>query len=232
LLADSGETSYEKIDIVHIPPIVPPFLFNPSLHNINTTHLYISKMSTSYSFYDTTIPTLRGVAQSAIGVLSAAKEEISKGNTTSEKDILDAQFGDMLPFRNQPIILAKFQIVAFEAFKVSGSAAAPQMDPSTFSSLDDVINFFKQLLAMIDAVDQKAWNEASQKSVDVPVANKTLTMSTTANYMFDFVIPNSYFHLNAMYMLLRSKGFTLGKGIYIGGFMTEQTKKDWAPLRS
>ena len=106
------------------------------------------------------------------------------------------------------------------------------MDPSTFSSLDDIINFFKQLLAIYDAIDQKAWNETAQKSLDVPVAHKTLSMSTTANYMFDFVIPNSYFHLNAMYMLLRSKGFALGKPTYIGGFMSEQTKKDWAPLRS
>ena len=45
-------------------------------------------MSNSYSFYDTTVPTLRGIAQSAIGFLSVAKEEISKGNTTSEKEIL------------------------------------------------------------------------------------------------------------------------------------------------
>lgn len=189
-------------------------------------------MSTSYSFYDTTIPTLRGIAQSAVSFLSAAKEEISKGNTTSEQEILDTKFGDMLPFRMQPIILAKFQIVAFENFKVNGSAASPQMDPSTFSSLDDVINFFKQLLAIHDAIDQKAWNETAQQSLDVTVVQKTLKMSTTANYMFDFVIPNSYFHLNAMYMLLRSKGFALGKPTYINGFMTEQTKKDWAPLRS
>jgi hypothetical protein len=30
---------------------------------------------------------------------------------------------------------------------------------------------------------------------------------------------------------LRSKGFKLGKGVYIGSFMSEQQQKDWAPLR-
>lgn len=188
-------------------------------------------MATSYSFYDTTIPVMRNISKSAIGFLTKAKEELSNGNTTSEKDILDAQFGDMLPFRMQPIILAKFQVVALENFKVLGSAKAPAMDPSTFSSLDDVINFFKQLVAAFDAVDEKAWNESATKSLDVPIASKTLTMSTLAGYINDFVVPNSYFHLNAMYMLLRSKGFSLGKASYIGGFMTEQTQKDWAPLR-
>jgi hypothetical protein len=39
-----------------------------------------------------------------------------------------------------------------------------------------------------------------------------------------------YFHLNAMYMLLRSKGFALGKGTYVKAFFSEQAKKDWAPL--
>jgi hypothetical protein len=33
-----------------------------------------------------------------------------------------------------------------------------------------------------------------------------------------------------MYMLLRSKGFVLGKGKYVSPFFTEQAKKDWAPL--
>jgi hypothetical protein len=33
-----------------------------------------------------------------------------------------------------------------------------------------------------------------------------------------------------MYMLLRNKGFTLGKGAYIRGFLSEQARKDWAPL--
>lgn len=31
-------------------------------------------------------------------------------------------------------------------------------------------------------------------------------------------------------MLLRSKGFTLGKGTYVKPFFSEQAAKDWAPL--
>jgi hypothetical protein len=33
-----------------------------------------------------------------------------------------------------------------------------------------------------------------------------------------------------MYMLLRSKGFTLGKGTYVKPFFSEQAARDWAPL--
>jgi hypothetical protein len=190
-------------------------------------------MSTSYSFYTATVPVLRNIAKSAIGFLTAAKEELSKGNTNlpSEKEVLDAQFGDMLPFRMQPIILAKFSLAGIQTFKLSESATPPTLDPSAFTSFDDVINFFKQLLAVFEAVDEKAYNESASKGLDVGVATKTLHMSSLESFTNDFVVPNDFFHLNAMYMLLRSKGFTLGKGSYIGGFMTEQSTKDWAPLK-
>lgn len=209
------------------PPTVPL-----SLHNFNNTHLNNFKMSTSYSFYDASVPVMRNIAKSAISFLTVAKEEISKNsNLPSEKELLDAKIGDMLPLRMQPILIAKFQTVALESLKLS-SAAAPAMDPSTFSSFDDLINFFKQVIAVFNAVDEKAYNESAKKSVDVPVAGKTLTMTALHDYTDSFVIPNSYFHLNAIYMLLRSKGFALGKTTYIAGFMTEQSQKDWAPLRA
>jgi hypothetical protein len=183
------------------------------------------------SFYDNTIPALRSIAKSGISILTAAKNErSSKDSLPSEKDALDAKFGDMLPMRVQPTIFGKFAVSGISELKLS-SADAPAMDPSTFSSFDDVIKFFEGLVAVFDAVDEKAFNDAAKKSVDVPVANKTLHMTGMADYYETFVVPNSYFHLNTMYMLLRSQGFSLGKGVYINSFMSEQQIKDWAPLR-
>ncbi|EMD85950.1 hypothetical protein COCC4DRAFT_33663 [Bipolaris maydis ATCC 48331] len=191
-------------------------------------------MSASLTFYDATVPVMCGISKSAIGFLTAAKEELSKENANlpSESDVLNAQLGDMLPFRMQPIILSKFQLVGIQTLKLAESATAPNLDPSTFSSFDDVISFFKQLLAVLEAVDANAYNESAEKGVDVEIGPKTLHMSTLKSFTNDFVVPNSYFHLNAMYMILRSKGFSLGKSIYIGGFMSEQSIKDWAPLRA
>jgi len=183
------------------------------------------------TFYKTTIPTFRSIASSAISFLTTAKEEQSKNEALpNDEDLLSTQLGDMLPFRVQPTLIAKFQIGALETTKPS--ATAPNLDPSSFKSLDDVINFFKQLVAFIDAVDEKAWNESAQKSLDVKIGEKTLHMTSIEDHVTSFVIPNSYFHLNAMYMLLRMTGFTLGKSKYIGPFMSEQANKDWAPLRA
>jgi hypothetical protein len=184
------------------------------------------------TFYQTTIPALRCIAKSGITILTSAKDErSSKESLPSEQEVLDAQIGDMLPTRMQPVLFGKFAVSGIESLKLS-SATAPAMDPKSWSSFDDVIKFFEQLVALFDGVDEKAFDEAADKSVDVPVAGKTLHMTAMADYYATFVIPNSYFHLNAMYMLLRSKGFSLGKGVYMGSFYSEQQKKDWAPLRA
>ena len=188
----------------------------------------------NYSFYGTTVPVLRSIAATAIGVLTAAKDERSKatdGTLPSEQEILDANFADMLPLRLQPILLAKFPLQALESLGLSGSATIPAFDPG-FSSLDDVIEFFKQTMAVYDAIDETKYNESAGKSVDVAIKpGTTLHMRGLADYFHGFIIPNCYFHLSAMYMLLRSKGFALGKGVYVGSFMSKQLQEDWAPLR-
>jgi hypothetical protein len=185
----------------------------------------------TYSFYGTTIPVLRSIATSAINILNAAKEEMAaQDKLPSEQELLDAKFEHMLAFRMQPILLAKFPVAALDHLKLNGSSPIPELSPD-FASLDAVIDFLKQIQAVFDAVDEKTFNESASKGVDIPVANKTLHMTGLADYYHSFVVPNSYFHLNAMYMLLKSKGFQLSKAVYIGPWVSEQQKKDWAPLK-
>jgi hypothetical protein len=188
----------------------------------------------TYNFYGTTIPVLRNIAKSAISILTAAQDEISAAKSAfpSEQEILDTSFGDMQPFRMQPIFGAKFPVEALTFLSLNGSANAPAMDPS-FESLQSVIDFFKACVAVYDAVDEKAMNDSALKGVDVSFQSmgKTLHMQALADYFHSFAVPNAFFHLNAIYMLLRSKGFKLSKGAYIGSFMSAQSQKDWAPLR-
>jgi len=188
----------------------------------------------TYTFHGTTIPALRACCTSAISIITTAQKELAAakdGSLPSETDILDAHFGTMFPFRMQPIMLAKFPLVAITQLSLT-SASAPSLTQD-FNSLDDVISFFKQMQDVFDGVDAEKFNAASEKSVDVPFekAGKTLHMSGLADYFHGFVVPNAYFHVNAMYMLLRSKGFELGKGVYVGCWMSETQKRDWAPLR-
>ncbi|KAL5117803.1 hypothetical protein ACEQ8H_004277 [Pleosporales sp. CAS-2024a] len=189
----------------------------------------------TYSFYGTTIPTLRNIAKTAIRIITAAQAEIKAAKSTfpSEQEILDSQLGNMLPLRMQPILCTRFPIQGLTFLSLQNQARVPAMDPS-FASLDAVVDFFHAILAVYDAVDETALNAAASKSVDIPFEQKgkTLRMAGLADYFHSFCVPNAYFHLNAMYMLLRSKGFLLGKVVYIGAFMSEQQMNDWKPLHA
>ncbi|KAH9875475.1 hypothetical protein J1614_004967 [Plenodomus biglobosus] len=189
----------------------------------------------TYSFHGTTISALKKITRSAISIMTAAKTELStaaNGKLPTELEVLDSNFGDMLPFRLQPIFMAKFASLALDDTKLTGSVAFPPMIPS-FTSFDEVIEFCKKVEAALDAVDEKAFNASAEKSCNIFLdgPNKTLNITCLADYFHGFAMPNSYFHLSAMYMLLRSKGFSLGKNIYIGSWMTPQLVQDFAPLR-
>lgn len=185
----------------------------------------------TYNFYGTTVPVLRSILATAINTLRTAKDEQSKGNACSDQQILDAAFGDMLPFRMQPVLLAKFALAPIDFLKLS-KADIPAMR-SDFKTLDEVIEFFESVKKVFENLDEKEYNDAAEKSCDVSIGpgKPTLHMTGFADFFHGFAVPNSYFHVNAMYMLLRSAGFKLGKGVYVGSFMSEQQQKDWAPLR-
>jgi hypothetical protein len=166
-----------------------------------------------------------------LNILRAAKDEQSKGNLPSDQEILDLKFGDMLPFRVQPVLLAKFSVAALGYLKLP-KVEIPALR-TDFKTLDEVIELFEGLKKVYENIDEKEYNEAAEKSVDIPMESMGITLHMTgfADYFHGFVIPNSYFHVNVMYMLLRNAGFKLGKGVYVGPFMSEQQQKDWAPLR-
>lgn len=186
----------------------------------------------TYNFYGTTVPVLRKISVSVINTLRAVKDEQSNGSLPSDQEILDLKFGDMLPFRVQPTLLAKFAVSALDNLKLS-HVDIPVLR-ADFKTLDEVIELFEGLKNVYDSIDEKAYNDAAEKSVDIKMENMGITLHMTgfADYFHCFVIPNSYFHLNTMYTLLRNAGFKLGKSVYIGSFMSEQQQKDWAPLRA
>ena len=46
--------------------------------------------------------------------------------------------------------------------------------------------------------------------------NSTFEFSGT-DYVNNFVLPNTYFHITVAYGILRNRGVALGKGDYLGG---------------
>jgi hypothetical protein len=172
--------------------------------------------------------------KSAISTLTSAKDELTaapSGKFPSEKELLDAHFGTMLPLRNQPILFAKFSLAALRHHDLT-TAPLPALDID-FTSLQDAIDLFTAVEAAFAAVDEEKFNAAAETSFEIPFPQMGKTMNVTgmADYFHGFLIPHDYFHVNAIYMLLRSQGFALGKPVYVGAFMTESLGRDFAVLR-
>jgi hypothetical protein len=96
-----------------------------------------------------------------------------------------------------------------------------------------IIQFFQGIKAVFDSIDEKGYNKAAEKSCDVSIgpSKPTIHITGLVDYFHGFAIPNSYFHLNAIYMMLGNAGFNLGQDVYLETFMSEQQQKDWAYFR-
>jgi hypothetical protein len=91
----------------------------------------------TYNFNLTTVPVLRNITISTINVLRTAKDEQSKSSLPADEQILDSTFGDILPFRVQPMLLANFSVAALEFLKLP-KAGVPALR-ADFKTLDEMI---------------------------------------------------------------------------------------------
>ena len=70
-------------------------------------------------------------------------------------------------------------------------------------------------LAFIDTVP--AENFAGAETRDIVLKFPSITMNFTGpNYLTTFVLPNFYFHVMAVYSILRANGVDVGKNDYLG----------------
>lgn len=227
----SPQFRLNKVSNLPSPAASYLFFVSTTTHNtLSQNPPTIDYSKTMASFYDTTIPQLRKINLAAINVLTAAQTEISNGLPITDAEVLDASLGDMLPFRMQPILLAKFETAPMTKLNLS-SATVPNLDPASFTSFGSIIDFFTALNAVLDSVSQEAWNSAADDAFELVIGGKTLKITQLQDYTEGFMVPHCWFHLNAMYMLLRSKGFSLGKAVFVAAWASETLKKDFAPLK-
>jgi hypothetical protein len=98
----------------------------------------------TYNFNLTTVPVLRNITISTINVLRTAKDEQSKSSLPADEQILDSTFGDILPFRVQPMLLANFSVAALEFLKLP-KAGVPALR-ADFKTLDEMIIEFCSII--------------------------------------------------------------------------------------
>lgn len=160
----------------------------------------------AYDIYDASIPPL-------IHMLGSLSHILSKGEVHGGIDPTEARLApDMLPLHRQIHI-------ATDGAKGCGGRLAgveiPKFEDTetTFAELKARV---AKTIAFLKGLDRKNFAGAENKDIVLKFPNKTLEFSG-GDYVGNFVLPNTYFHITTAYGILRNRGVALGKPDYLGG---------------
>jgi hypothetical protein len=163
-------------------------------------------MSMAFDLYDASIPGL-------IHMLGSLSTVLAKGEAHGGIDPSEARLApDMLPLKSQVYI-------ATDTAKGCGARLAGIEIPV----YEDVETGFAELrtriaktVAFLKTLDRAQFAGAENKQIVLKFPSNTLEFSG-GDYVTRFVLPNVYFHITTAYDILRNRGVTLGKSVYLGG---------------
>jgi hypothetical protein len=91
--------------------------------------------------------------------------------------------------------------------------------PPSFEDVETTLDELKQRLArtraFVESIDDAAFDGAEQREVRVPTRAEELVFNGQ-DYLVGFALPNFYFHVTAVYLILRHNGVELGKRDFLG----------------
>ena len=160
----------------------------------------------AYDIYDASIPPL-------IHMLSGLQKVLSKGEAHGGIDPGEARLApDMLPLKNQIYI-------AGDMAKGCGGRLAGVEIPKyedTETTYPELKARVAKTIAFLKSLDRKSFAGSENKEIVLKFPNVTLEYNGR-DYVGNFVMPNTFFHITTVYGILRNRGVALGKGDYLGG---------------
>ena len=118
---------------------------------------------------------------------------------------------DMLPMARQ------VQIAADMALRGSARLAGAEVTsvPDTETSFAELQERIAKTLKLIEAFGADRIDGSETRQIALTVGGKDWTFSGQ-DYLFNFVLPNLFFHSTATYLILRHNGVELGKMDFLG----------------
>lgn len=155
------------------------------------------------------VPTLSRYLRQLLGLLDLAQAQVRRGRA-DESALLAARLApDMLPLGTQVLICGNF-IPRMQAVLRGTPVAFPDW-PADLAGLRETVH------GLIRTVEQ--WTptdfEDADRVVTGDAGQATLQMPLRA-WIHEFALPNFFFHLSTVYLLLRQQGLPLGKAQFDG----------------
>jgi hypothetical protein len=165
----------------------------------------------AFTIYDASVPPLVFMLENLGHVLKVGEAHAAEKGIAA-KDYLEARLApDMYP-------LTKQVQVATDMSKGCGARLAGAEIPryeDNEASFAELQARLAKTIAFLKGLDAKSFAGAEDRPVTVKFPNAEFNF-IGSSYLNNFVLPNVYFHITAVYAILRNKGVPLGKADFMG----------------
>ena len=166
----------------------------------------------SLSMYDASVPAF-------VRMLKNLDVILDKAAAWAEEKKIDPSV--LINFRLAPDMAPLSRQIQIATDGVKGGAA--RLSQSDIPSFPDTETTFPELkerlaktIAFLESLPAEKFAGAEERTVVLKIGGNEMTFPAVA-YLFNFVIPNFYFHATTAYDILRHNGLQVGKMDYLGG---------------
>lgn len=145
------------------------------------------------------------------GLLDAA-QAFAVQHARPEAELLAARLApDMLPFETQVLIAANFALRA--CFPLAGRPIPPYGEFAP--SVEGLRARIDRVVALLESLDAASFEAAESRVLESRAGDAVVSLRAP-EFLFQYALPNFFFHLTAAYAVLRSQGVPLGKQDFDG----------------
>jgi len=164
------------------------------------------------SMYDASIPAFVNMLNALSSILDKAAEHC-EAKKIDPQVFMNARLApDMFPLSRQ---------IQIATDGVKGGAARlagvePPSYPDTETTIAELKDRLARTVAFLQSIDKAKFDGAEDRVITLKIGPSELTFPAKV-FLFEFVIPNFYFHSTTTYAIFRHNGVELGKQNFLAG---------------
>ncbi len=165
----------------------------------------ISLYQISVPVYTRQLSNLSAIIQKAIGYCAERKIDPAA--------LLQARlYPDMFPLTHQ----VRFACNHAERGVCRLTGTEPPTRQNNEATLEELATRIATAIAFVKSVEAKKMAGMEDQDITFPIGENKMTLKGI-DYLFQFSMPNFYFHVTTAYSILRHNGLQIGKQDFLGG---------------
>jgi uncharacterized protein len=166
----------------------------------------------SLSFHTATVPVFVQMLGALSGVLDKAAAHCTAKKIDPAVMVATRLIPDMFPLARQVQTAADF--AKNTTARLAGAELPKFEDRET--TLDELKARIAKTLDFVKSIDQASVDAAAGREITFPIGPSQQVTLPAETYLFNFAMPNFYFHMTMAYAILREAGVDVGKRDFIG----------------